>query len=74
MVSEAQVDAIPAFETTLISTPMQNPTQASQDIPATLTIANALLLLNIGSKFDKTTTKSSAVDELNLDTNFIPHI
>ena len=56
--TEAQVDAVLASEVALISTPVQNLAQASQDIPATPTIANALLLLTIGPKFERTTTEA----------------
>ena len=56
LVTEAQIDVVLASETAFISIPVQNPTQASQDIPATPTIANTLLLTT-GLKFDRTTTE-----------------
>ena len=65
MVAETQVDAIHAFETAFISTPIQSPptatTLTSQDISATTSTAKTLLLLTIGSKFDKTETEAALI-------------
>ena len=59
---EAQVDAVPTSKAALISTLVQTQVQASQDILATTTIANALLLLTTRPKFDRTTFE--AISEL----------
>ena len=53
MVIEDNANTVPGSETTLISTLVQNPLQASQDVLATLTTTNILLLLTTGPKFDK---------------------
>ena len=57
LVTKANVDTVPSSKIALISTPVQNPIQASQDVLATLTTVNALLLLTTRPKFDKTTSE-----------------
>ena len=58
LVIEANVDTVLASEATLISTPIQNQMQASQYVPTTLTIGNAISLLTVGPKFDKIGSKA----------------
>ena len=60
MVVEAQISAVHAFEPALISTHVQNQatTTTSQDIPATPSTAKTLLLLTIGSQFERPTTEA----------------
>ena len=60
LVIEANADTVLASEATLISTPIQNQMQASQYVPATLTIGNAISLLTVGPKFDKIGSKASS--------------
>ena len=52
---------VPIPEVAPLSTPMPKPTSTttSQDVPTTLTIANTLLLLTFGPRFDRTTTQAS---------------
>ena len=57
LVTEANVDTGFASEATLI-TLVQYLIQASQDVPATPTTANAPLLLTAGLKFDRTTSET----------------
>ena len=58
LVIEDNVDIVPGSETALISTLVQNLLQASQDVLATLTTTNTLLLLTTGPKFDKIASKA----------------
>ena len=60
LVIEANADTVLASEATLISTPIQNQMQASQYVPATLTIGNAISLLTVGPKFDKIGSKAGS--------------
>lgn len=53
LVIEDNDDIVPASETALISTPIQNPLQVSQEVPTILITANTLLLFTVGLKFYK---------------------
>ena len=59
LMTETQVDAIPAFEATIFFTLVHNLTLvASQDISASPSTAKTLLLLTTGSRFDRAATEA----------------